>query len=127
MAFNSQQAIPEQLVDDRRDMREYVTAFSTHVAYGRTAFGGARARPPFTEAETDEYVRTYGRAGVRHAGFELYRSLDQNERDNAAARPSLSPMLRNVTRAVEIPKSGHWLAEENPAAVAGEILDFTAR
>ncbi|MGW5731458.1 MULTISPECIES: alpha/beta fold hydrolase [Streptomyces] len=36
-------------------------------------------------------------------------------------------MLRNVTRAVEIPKSGHWLAKENPAAVAREILDFTAR
>ncbi|MGW7090175.1 alpha/beta fold hydrolase [Streptomyces sp. NPDC054871] len=145
MAFNSQQAIPEKLVDDRNDMREYVTAFSTQVAYGGTAFGGTRTRPPFTEAETDEYVRTYSRPDARHAGFELYRSLDKDERDNAAAtptdtptllltatgslaatRPTLTPMLRNVTRAVEIPKSGHWLAEENPDAVAREILRFTA-
>ncbi|WP_367048313.1 alpha/beta fold hydrolase [Streptomyces sp. Je 1-332] len=145
MAFNSQQAIPERLVDDRNDMREYFTTFTTQVAYGGTAFGGTRTEPPFTEAETDEYVRTYGRPDARHAGFELYRSLDRDERDNAAAtptdtptllltatgslaatRPTLTPMLRNVTRAVEIPKSGHWLAEENPGAVAREILSFTA-
>ncbi|MEV8319619.1 alpha/beta hydrolase [Streptomyces sp. NPDC059900] len=146
LAFNSQRAIPEKLVDDADDMREYLTAFSTQVANGGSAFGGTRTRPPFPEAEIDEYVRTYGRPDQRHAGFELYRSLDEDERDNAAARPAdtptllltatgslaatrptLAPMLRNVTRAVEIPKAGHWLAEENPDAVAHEILTFTAR
>lgn len=146
MAFNSQRAIPEELVDDPADMREYITAFSTQVAYGGTAFGGTRTRPPFTGAETDEYVRTYGRPAVRHAGFELYRSLDKDEHDNAAAlpthtptllltatgsltatRPTLTPILGNITRAAEIPKSGHWLAEENPDAVVREILDFTTQ
>ncbi|MDJ1137239.1 alpha/beta fold hydrolase [Streptomyces iconiensis] len=146
MAFNSQQAIPEKLVDNRNDVREYVTAFSTQVAYGGTAFGGDRTRPPFTGREINEYVRTYSRPDVLHAGFELYRSLDEDERDNAAAaradtrtllltatgslastRPTLTPMLSNVTRAVEIPESGHWLAEENPKAVVREILSFTAK
>lgn len=145
MAFNSQPALPEKLVDDRADMRAYLTAFSTQVAYGGAAFGGTRTRPPFSAAETDEYVRTYGRPAARHAGFELYRTLDEDERDNAAAtpvdtptllltatgslaatRPTLAPMLRRVVRAVEIPESGHWLAEENPAAVTREILSFTA-
>ncbi|WP_431982700.1 alpha/beta fold hydrolase [Streptomyces qinglanensis] len=145
MAFNSQQEIPEQLVDNRKDMREYITAFSAQVAHGGSAFGGDRTKSPFTRAEIQEYVRTYGRPDVRHAGFELYRSLDRDERDNiaaapahtptllltatgslAATRPTLTPMLRNVTRAVEIPESGHWLAEENPEAVAREIRAFTA-
>ncbi|MFF3488974.1 alpha/beta fold hydrolase [Streptomyces sp. NPDC002701] len=145
MAFNSQQAIPEKLIDNPSDVREYLTAFYPQVAYGGTAFGGKRTRSPFTEAETNEFVRTYSRPDVLHAGFELYRNLDKDERDNtaaarvdtptllltatgllASARPTLDPMLRNITRAVEIPEAGHWLAEENPEAVAREILSFTA-
>ncbi|MEV4173743.1 alpha/beta fold hydrolase [Nonomuraea sp. NPDC049709] len=146
MAFNSQRAIPEKLVDDRGDVREYLTAFYPQVAYGGAAFGGTRTRSPFTEAETNEFVRTYSRRDVLRAGFELYRSLDQDERDNTAAarvdtptllltatgslaatRPTLTPMLRNITRAVEVPESGHWLAEENPEFVVREILSFTGR
>ncbi|WP_043634246.1 alpha/beta fold hydrolase [Nonomuraea candida] len=146
MAFNSQRSIPEKLVDDPGDVRDYLTAFYPQVAHGGAAFGGTRTRSPFTEAETDEYVRTYSRPHVLRAGFELYRSLDQDERDNAAAapvdtptllltatgslagtRPTVAPLLRNVTRAVEIPRAGHWLAEENPTAVAREILSFTAK
>ncbi|SEG99930.1 Pimeloyl-ACP methyl ester carboxylesterase [Nonomuraea solani] len=146
MAFNSQRAIPEKLIDDPGDVRDYLTAFYPQVAYGGTAFGGTRTRSPFTEAETSEFVRTYSRPDVLRAGFELYRSLDQDERDNTAAarvstrtllltatgslaatRPTLAPMLGNITRAVEIPKSGHWLAEENPKAVVREILAFTGK
>jgi pimeloyl-ACP methyl ester carboxylesterase len=146
MAFNSQQAVPERLVDNPGDVREYLTAFYPQVAYGGTAFGGTRTRSPFTDAEVDEFVRTYSRQDVLRAGFELYRTLDEDERDNVAAarvdtptllltatgslaatRPTVAPLLRNITRAVEIPESGHWLAEENPGAVAREILAFTAR
>ncbi|MEV0260217.1 alpha/beta fold hydrolase [Streptomyces sp. NPDC050617] len=146
MAFNSQPGIPEKLVDSRRDVREYITAFSAQVAYGGSSFGGKRTTSPFSRAEIEEYARTYSRPPVLHGGFELYRSLDQDERDNAAAapvdvptllltakgslaatRPTLEPTLRNITRAVEIPEAGHWLAEENPEAVAREILSFTAK
>lgn len=146
MAFNSQKKIPERLVDDPRDVRAYLTGFYPQVAHGGSAFGGTRTASPFTDAETDEYVRTYSRPEVLHAGFELYRSLDQDERDNAAARtvdtptllltatgslaatrPTLEPKLSNLTRAVEIPRSGHWLAEENAEAVRDEILAFTRK
>ncbi|MGW3350273.1 alpha/beta fold hydrolase [Nonomuraea rubra] len=145
MAFNSQQAVPERLVDDPGDVRDYLTAFYPQVAYGGAAFGGTRTRSPFTDAEVDEFVRTYSRRDVLRAGFELYRTLDEDERDNVAAtpvdtptllltatgslaatRPSVAPLLRNITRAAEIPESGHWLAEENPEAVVREILAFTA-
>ncbi|MFG3258681.1 alpha/beta fold hydrolase [Streptomyces sp. NPDC048172] len=144
MAFNSQQGIPEKLVDGRGDVRDYITAFSTQVAHGGSAFGGTRTEPPFSRAETAEYARTYSRPDVLRAGFELYRNLDEDERDNTAAarpetptllltatgslastKPTLKPLLPKVVRAVEIPESGHWLAEENPRAVAREILAFT--
>ena len=146
MAFNSQKKIPEQLVDNRGDVREYLTGFYPQVAYGGSAFGGTRTESPFTGAETNEYLRTYSRPGVLHAGFELYRTLDRDERDNiaarpvktptllltatgslAATRPTLEPKLSHITRAVEVPKSGHWLAEENPGAVTDEILAFTGK
>ncbi|GAA4959698.1 pimeloyl-ACP methyl ester carboxylesterase [Nonomuraea thailandensis] len=146
MAFNSQRAVPERLIDDPADVREYLTAFYPQVAHGGAAFGGTRTKQPFTGAEVEEFVRTYSRRDVLRAGFELYRSLDADERDNAAAarvdtptllltatgslaatRPAVAPLLRNITRAAEIPESGHWLAEENPEAVVREILSFTAR
>lgn len=144
MGFNSQKKIPEQLVDNPGDVREFLTGFYPQVAYGGSAFGGSRTTSPFTEEETAEYLRTYSRPKVLHAGFELYRSLDKDERDNAATppvrtrtllltatgslastQPTLTPKLPRITRAVEIPKSGHWLAEENPEAVVDEILAFT--
>ncbi|MGP4102064.1 hypothetical protein [Nonomuraea sp. KM90] len=44
-----------------------------------------------------------------------------------ATRPTLAPLPRNITRAVEVPESGHWPAEENPVFVVREILSFTGR
>ncbi|GAA2098571.1 alpha/beta hydrolase [Streptomyces albiaxialis] len=145
MAFNSQKGLPEKLIDEPGEVRAYLTEFATQVAYGGAAFGGTRTRPPFSREEIDEYVRTYSRPEVLHAGFELYRNLDEDERDNRAAarvdtpsllltatgslastRPTVTPLLRGLVRAAEIPKSGHWLAEENPGAVVREILAFTA-
>ncbi|EPH42756.1 putative Soluble epoxide hydrolase [Streptomyces aurantiacus JA 4570] len=146
MAFNSQKKIPERLVDNPGDVREYLTGFYPQVAFGGSAFGGTRTTSPFTRAETNEYLRTYRRPEVLRAGFELYRTLDQDERDNAAARtvdtptllltatgslaatrPTLKSKLSDIRRAVEIPQSGHWLAEENARAVSDEILAFTSK
>ncbi len=31
---------------------------------------------------------------------------------------------RWITRAVEVPRSGHWLPEENPEFVTAELLAF---
>lgn len=143
MSFNSQPTLPEQLVDDPDDVREYLKEFYTQVAYGGAAFGGNRTSPPFTSAQIDEYTRTYSRPDILSNGFELYRTLeqDQNDNDNAATvnvptklvtatgslantEPTLAPLFGNLQETVEIPDSGHWLPEENPTAVVHEILDF---
>lgn len=143
MSFHSQQDFPEMLVDD--DVREYLSRFYGYVAHGGTSFGGPGAKAPFTAPQIDEYARTYQRPHALTGGFELYRTLDQDERDNKAVKPittptllltaegtlpftrsTIQPLMSRVTRAVEVPQAGHWLVEENPGFVTAELMTFFA-
>lgn len=141
IAFHAQKQVPEAVVG--HDVREYLALFYPQVAFGGTAFGGAGAAPPFTDAEIDEYTRSYRRPEVLHGGFELYRTLDQDVAANTAASPittptllmtaaglldsiraTVAPRISTITRAVEVPHAGHWLAKENPRFVTTELLSF---
>ena len=81
-------------------------------------------------------------------GFEVYRAVDQDAEDNrttvknngklkmpvlalgGTARfflPIAKPMLAEVAKGVTarpIPQCGHWIAEENPVALIGEVNRF---
>ncbi|WP_434443644.1 alpha/beta fold hydrolase [Lentzea sp. E54] len=139
IAFHSQPQVPETLVDD--DVRDYLRLFYPQVSYQGSAFGGTSTASPFTDTEIDEYARTY-RTALGN-GFELYRALDQDVRDTEAARPvrapalvmaaegqadairgTVAPRMTNIVRAVDVPKAGHWLVEENPEFVTAELLRF---
>ncbi|MCG8922517.1 alpha/beta fold hydrolase [Lentzea sp. CC55] len=139
IAFHSQPGIPEALVDD--EVRDYLKAFYPQVSHQGSAFGGTATRSPFTDADIDEYARTYGKNLAN--GFELYRALEQDVRDTEAARPvgvptlvmaaegqaravqgTAAPRMTNVVRAVDVPEAGHWLVEENPEFVTAELLRF---
>ena len=141
IAFHSQPGVPEAVVDD--DVREYLAMFYPQVSFGGAAFGGTSDRSPFTDAQVDEYARTYSRPEALSGGFELYRSLDQDVRDTTAAAPvdtptllmtaqgqldairaTAAPRLANIERAVDVPDAGHWLVEENPELVTAELLHF---
>lgn len=141
MSFHDQEGFPEAVVAD--NVREYLALFYGYVAHGGTSFGGPGAASPFSDAEIDEFTRTYQRPQVLTGGFELYRTLDQDERDNIAAPPiavptmlmtaegmlpftrsTVEPRMSRITRAVEVPGAGHWLPEENPAFVTAELLAF---
>ena len=143
MSFHHQDGFPETLVDD--DIRDYLSLFFGYVAYGGTSFGGPGAKAPFTHQQIDEFARTYQRPQVLTGGFELYRTLDKDERDNVAAAPITMPVMlmtaagtldftrstvqsrmTNVVRAVEVPESGHWLPQENPDVVTAELMRFFA-
>lgn len=143
LAFHDQERFPETVVAD--DVREYLSLFYAYVARGGASFGGTNTEPPFSDQEIDEYARTYRRPQVLTGGFELYRTIDQDERDNVAAKPitmptmlmtaegllpftrsTVEPRMSRITRAVEVPGSGHWLPAENPEFVTTELLTFLA-
>ncbi|MFF7244609.1 alpha/beta fold hydrolase [Embleya sp. NPDC008237] len=141
IAFHSQRRVPEAVVGD--DVRAYLALFYPQVSFGGTAFGGTSERSPFTDAEIDEYARTYGRPEALSGGFELYRALDKDVRDTTAVAPTgvptllmtaqgqldpiratLASRMTNIVRAVDVPNAGHWLVEENPRFVTEELLRF---
>jgi pimeloyl-ACP methyl ester carboxylesterase len=139
IAFHSQPQVPEAIVQN--DVRDYLELFYPQVSYQGSAFGGTSTKSPFADNEIDEYARTYGSALSN--GFELYRALDQDVRDTEAARPvrapalvmaaegqseaikgTAAPRMTNIVRALDVPKAGHWLVEENPQFVTTELLRF---
>ncbi|WP_040871847.1 alpha/beta fold hydrolase [Nocardia exalbida] len=141
LAFHAQRRVPETVVGD--DVREYLALFYPQVSFEGTAFGGTSERAPFTDAEIDEFARTYSRPAALSGGFELYRALDEDVRDTMAAAPThvptllmtaqgqldavratVSPRLTNIVRAVDVPRAGHWLVEENPEFVTAELQRF---
>ncbi|MEU5977632.1 alpha/beta hydrolase [Streptomyces sp. NPDC047315] len=141
IAFHSQRRVPEAVVSD--DVRDYLALFYPQVSFGGTAFGGTSDRSPFTDAEVNEYARTYSRPTALSGGFELYRALDKDVRDTVAAAPTkvpallmtaqgqldairgtVAPRMTNIVQAVDVPKAGHWLVEENPRFVTTELLRF---
>jgi pimeloyl-ACP methyl ester carboxylesterase len=143
LAFHDQDAFPETIVAD--DVREYLALFFAYAAHGGRRFGGTGTTSPFTDRQIDEFARTYHRPQVLSGGFDLYRTLERDEADNVAAAPitvptmvmtaegllpftrsTVEPRMSRITRAVEVPGAGHWLAEENPAFVTAELLAFLA-
>ncbi|WP_228834967.1 alpha/beta fold hydrolase [Nocardia abscessus] len=141
IAFHTQRRVPETVVGD--DVREYLALFYPQVSFGGTAFGGTSDRAPFTDAEINEFARTYSRPEALAGGFELYRALDKDVRDTMAAAPTdvptllmtaqgqldavratVAPRLTNIVQAVDVPRAGHWLVEENPHFVTAELQRF---
>ena len=100
----------------------------------------------FDEASRRHYAKLYARPGAMHSGFEQFKAFDQDAIDNKAflakgmlpmpvlavgGEKSFGPMMAVVMRAaasnvqeVVIPRSGHWLMEENPTATVSAIVDF---
>jgi len=100
----------------------------------------------FSEAVREHYAKLYAQPGAMHAGFEQFKAFDQDAADNKAflakgklAMPvlavggekSFGPMMARVMRAAAtnvteavVPRSGHWVMEENPTATIKLVTDF---
>lgn len=97
------------------------------------------------------YLRHFRQPGAMRAGFELYRSFGQDIADNRQAQAlhgrltmpvlavagaggryarRIGPMMEEVAedvRVAVVPAAGHWLAEENPEALATALIEFASK
>jgi pimeloyl-ACP methyl ester carboxylesterase len=136
-AFHSARDVPEMLVAGRE--RPYLQAFFNARLYDPTAFD---------DRELDLYASAYSAPGAMRAGFELYRAFDRDVADNresfaesgrltmpvlavggeaSTTGPLMADMMSEVAQDVtelRIPRAGHWIAEENPAALLEGLLEF---
>jgi len=104
----------------------------------------------FGEAAREHYAALYALPGAMHSGFAQFAAFDQDAIDNRAflaqggrlkmpvlavgGEKSFGPMMATVMRAAaddvteaQVPGSGHWIMEENPAATTRLVTTFLAR
>jgi pimeloyl-ACP methyl ester carboxylesterase len=136
-AFHGARDVPEMLVAGRE--RPYLQGFYDARCFDPSAI---------SEADLDLYASAYSAPGAMRAGFELYRAFDRDAEDNREALrrngklnvpvlavggaisttgPLMQEMLQEVAEnvaGVRVPRTGHWVAEENPKAVATALLEF---
>ena len=134
-AFHTIPDLPEALIAGRE--HEYLDWFLRRKA----------ANPQvFSDADLEEYLRVFTRPGGLRAGLAYYRSADLSARQNKAmsekrrlAMPvlaigsdqgsiadmasALQPFCENVA-GITISNSGHFIPEEQPAALADELARF---
>lgn len=135
-SFHAVRDIPEALVAGRERM--YITNFYTDSEY---VYNPAS----FTEADINEYVRTYAAPGTMRAGFEYYRAFDEDAKQNQEYAKTklkmpvlaigganslgdfLYQQLQEVAENVEgriIEHCGHWLSTEQPQKLTEILIDF---
>ena len=136
--FHAESDLPEALIEGREDI------------YLRHMFSKGGARPnAISEEAQREYIRAYSQPGAMRAGFNYYREMARNARDNKAfiAQGKLQmPILvygggnKLVGRAMYAVDSwqrvaanvrggvaegcGHWIPEERPAWVVERLMAF---
>lgn len=136
-AFHQVRDLPETLVSGREHL--YLQTFFNVRIYNPAAI---------SQEDLHTYVEAYSAPGAMRAGFELYRSFDQDVADNqrllqlhgklsipvlavggetSTSGALMETMMREVAEDVtglRVPRSAHWVAEENPAALLHGILQF---
>jgi pimeloyl-ACP methyl ester carboxylesterase len=131
--FHNVRDIPEMLVAGHE--REYLTWF-----YRYSCNPAA-----ITDEDIDEYVSHYSAPGGMRAGFEYYRALADDIKQNkeysmtklpmpvlvlggecsfgTAALDSMRMLATNVSGSI-IPNTGHWIPEERPDFLINELARF---
>jgi pimeloyl-ACP methyl ester carboxylesterase len=135
--FHATLDLPEALTTGRE--RTYLTWFYRTFGHRPDAI---------SEADIDEYLRTYAQPGAMRAGFNYYRALTQDAADNAqilkllklampvlaiggaggrgrAQEPEQSMQrVADDVRGEIIAECGHWVPEEQPQHLVRMLIDF---
>lgn len=136
--FHAEHDLPEALVAGREEL------------YLRYMFRKGGARPDAISEEAQrEYLRAYSQPGAMRAGFNYYREMPRDAKDNQAflrqGKLAMPIMVygggaKNVGRGLYAMDSwqrvasdvcggvaegcGHWIPEERPAWVVERLLEF---
>lgn len=136
-AFHAARDIAEMLVAGRE--RPYLQAFFSARIFDPAAIG---------KDDFEVYVTAYSAPGAMRAGFELYRAFEQDAEDNRASLQRngkltipvlavggaistsgslVAEMMREVASNVtecRVPRTAHWVPEENAGAFSSALLEF---
>jgi pimeloyl-ACP methyl ester carboxylesterase len=136
-AFHGARDVAEMLVAGRE--RLYLQAFINARIFDPSAI---------SDSDLDVYSSAYSAPGAMRAGFEVYRAFDRDAEDNRDALkrngkltvpvyavygtisnsgPLVEEMMHEVAETVtglRVPRSAHWIAEENPLAFTEGVLKF---
>jgi len=136
-AFHGARDVAEMLVAGRE--RLYLQAFFNARVFDPSAI---------TDSDLDIYASAYSAPGAMRAGFEVYRAFDRDAEDNrdvlkrngkltvpvlaiggatSTSGPLVEEMMREVAESVtglRVPRSAHWIPEENPSALTEGLLKF---
>ncbi|MGE8553383.1 MAG: alpha/beta fold hydrolase [Chryseobacterium jejuense] len=136
-AFHNVRDLPEMLMAGRE--RQYLQHFFNYRIYNSAAI---------TENDMDIFSQAYSKAGAMKAGLEVYRAFDQDILDNkesiakngklsipvlavggeiSTSGPFMKEMMEEVAndvKSIRIPKTAHWVVEENPEIFIKELLQF---
>ncbi|WP_211336356.1 alpha/beta fold hydrolase [Nocardia tenerifensis] len=141
-SFNVQNPLAEELVTDR--VTAFLDYFFRHSEVSEQARAASDHELPISAESLAEYARVYSRPQVLHAGFELYRTWQIDETENARLQQTpltipvrmltqdglsgvMVPAVRDAAPGVvgsEIAGAGHWLVDQRPDLVAEEIASF---
>jgi pimeloyl-ACP methyl ester carboxylesterase len=132
--FHMVRDIPEMLVEGHE--RQYLTWFYRYTCSNPAAI---------TKEDIDEYVSHYSAPGGMRAGFEYYRALFDDIKQNkeysrvklpmpvlalggkcsfgTAALDSMRLLATDVRGGI-VPDSGHWIPEEQPHFLVDQLFKF---
>jgi pimeloyl-ACP methyl ester carboxylesterase len=132
--FHQTPDLPESLVEGKERM--YLSWFYHNFACNPSAI---------TQTDIDEYVSHYSAPGGMRAGFEYYRALSDDVKQNkeysrvklpmsvlalggecsfgTAALDSMRLLATDVRGGI-VPDSGHWIPEEQPHFLVDQLFKF---
>ncbi|KAL8736692.1 MAG: hypothetical protein Q9166_000058 [cf. Caloplaca sp. 2 TL-2023] len=135
--FHSVSALPELLVSGHE--KQYLKHFYDRLGQNPSAF---------TEADLDFYATLYSAPGAMRAGFDLYRTFEEDKVDNqrwlmekgkvkvramtlsgedtldALKSEDMAKQVNEQVVAGVVEGSGHWIAEEAPEHFVKQVLGF---
>jgi pimeloyl-ACP methyl ester carboxylesterase len=133
-SFHAVRDLPEKLIDGKEDV--YLNWLYDHFLYNQSAI---------TTDDREEYIKQYSKPGAMRAGFEYYRSVFEDAKQNKEygeekleipiltiggeaglgniTTTSFQKVANNVT-GITLPNTGHFIPEERPNFLTKQILDF---